>query len=85
MKISYRNLKLQSLWAVSFFLLTVFLFPGLVESAPVYPNRPIEMIVGFGAGGAAGVTARLVAGYVSKKSGRLSRPKGILGIHARGV
>ncbi len=64
------RLKTQFLWMILFSLLAACLFPGLAESAPAYPNRPVEMIVGFGPGGAADVAARLVAGYISKKWGQ---------------
>jgi tripartite-type tricarboxylate transporter receptor subunit TctC len=51
-----------------FLALALTLLPYSVQSA--YPTKPIEMNVGFGPGGAADVTARLVAGYVSKKWGQ---------------
>ncbi len=60
----------KSLWLFSFFVLILAILPCPAQSAPAYPTKPIEMIIGFGPGGAADVTARL------------PRPKRILGIHA---
>ncbi|MCJ7493617.1 MAG: tripartite tricarboxylate transporter substrate binding protein [Deltaproteobacteria bacterium] len=60
----------RSLWLFGIFFLIVNIFPHSGQSAPAYPTKPIEMIIGFGPGGAADVTARLVAGYVSKKWGQ---------------
>jgi tripartite-type tricarboxylate transporter receptor subunit TctC len=48
-------------------LMLAVLFAASAGAASSYPNRPIDMVVGFGPGGAADVAARLVAGYVSKK------------------
>ncbi len=58
----------KALWLFCLLSLTLTLFPLSAQSA--YPTKPIEMIIGFGPGGAADVTARLVAGYVSKKWGQ---------------
>lgn len=58
------------LWLLCFFFLILNIFPHSGQSAPAYPTKPIEMIIGFGPGGAADVTARL------------PRPQRILGIHA---
>jgi tripartite-type tricarboxylate transporter receptor subunit TctC len=58
----------KALWLVCLLSLALTLFPRLAQSA--YPTKPVEMIIGFGPGGAADVTARLVAGYVSKKWGQ---------------
>jgi len=60
----------KSLWLFSVFVLILAILPCPAQSAPAYPTKPIEMIIGFGPGGAADVTARLVAGYVSKKWGQ---------------
>lgn len=60
----------KSLWLFSFFVLILAILPCPAQSAPAYPTKPIEMIIGFGPGGAADVTARLVADYVSKKWGQ---------------
>lgn len=60
----------KSLWLFSFFVLILAILPCPAQSAPAYPTKPIEIIIGFGPGGAADVTARLVAGYVSKKWGQ---------------
>lgn len=54
---------------VSSALFAATLFIGSAASAAGYPNRPVELISGFGAGGATDVTGRLIAGYVSKKWG----------------
>jgi len=37
---------------------------------PVYPTKPVDLVVGFAPGGGADVAARLIAGYVSKKWGQ---------------
>jgi tripartite-type tricarboxylate transporter receptor subunit TctC len=58
----------KALWLFCLLSLTLTFFPHSAQSA--YPTKPIEMIIGFGPGGAADVTARLVAGYVSKKWGQ---------------
>jgi tripartite-type tricarboxylate transporter receptor subunit TctC len=58
----------KALWLSCFLSLALTLFPRSAQSA--YPTKPVEMIIGFGPGGAADVTARLVAGYVSKKWGQ---------------
>jgi tripartite-type tricarboxylate transporter receptor subunit TctC len=58
----------KALWLFCLLSLALTLFPRLAQSA--YPTKPVEMIIGFGPGGAADVTARLVAGYVSKKWGQ---------------
>ena len=58
----------KALWLCCFLSLTLTFFPHSAQSA--YPTKPVEMIIGFGPGGAADVTARLVAGYVSKKWGQ---------------
>jgi tripartite-type tricarboxylate transporter receptor subunit TctC len=51
-----------------FLSLAMSLFSHSAQSA--YPAKPVEMIIGFGPGGAADVAARLVAGYVSPKWGQ---------------
>ena len=61
------RLKTQFLCMILFSLLAAYLFPGLAESAPAYPNRPVEMIVGFGPGGAAERAARLVLDMLAGK------------------
>jgi len=58
----------RALWLFCFLSLALTLFPRPAQSA--YPTKPVEMIIGFGPGGAADVAARLVAGYVSKKWGQ---------------
>jgi tripartite-type tricarboxylate transporter receptor subunit TctC len=40
------------------------------DAQPAYPNRPIEIIVGYSPGGAADVAARLIAAHASKKWGQ---------------
>lgn len=49
-------------------VLSFFIFPTPAQPAG-YPNRPVEMVVAFGPGGAADVAARLTSGYLSKKWG----------------
>ena len=56
-------------WVVSIILGLMTLFGGGAASDAAYPDRPVELISGFGAGGATDVTARLIAGYISKKWG----------------
>jgi len=60
--------KSLGLFGLIILIQAIIIYPGL--SANAYPTKPIEMVVGFGPGGAADVTARLVAGYVSKKWGQ---------------
>lgn len=57
------------LLVVSFSLFAVTFFIGSAASATGYPNRPVEVICGFGAGGGSDLAARLIAGHVSKKWG----------------
>jgi tripartite-type tricarboxylate transporter receptor subunit TctC len=45
----------------------IVVFSASAGAAASYPSRPIDIVVGFGPGGAADVAARLVASYVSKK------------------
>ena len=45
----------------------IVVFSAPARAASSYPSRPIDIVVGFGPGGAADVAARLVATYVSKK------------------
>ncbi len=47
-------------------LMIVIGFSASAGAASSYPNRPIDIVIGFGPGGAADVAARLVSGYVSK-------------------
>jgi len=54
---------------VSLIIGVLTLFTGQGISNAAYPDRPVELISGFGAGGATDVTGRLIAGYVSKKWG----------------
>ncbi len=58
----------KALWMFCFLSLSLTFFPHPAQSA--YPTKPVEIVIGFGPGGAADVAARLVAGYVSKKWGQ---------------
>ena len=49
---------------ICFFMLIVL--ATFLPAEEVYPNRPIEMIVGFGAGGSTDTLARSMAPYLSK-------------------
>jgi tripartite-type tricarboxylate transporter receptor subunit TctC len=68
MKKLSKNRRVRILRVVSVILFVMTLLTGGAASA-AYPDRPVELISGFGAGGATDVTARLIAGYVSKKWG----------------
>ena len=48
--------------------LSVFLSGGV--SAQDYPTRPIRLIVGYGAGGATDLAARIVADHMEKTLGQ---------------
>jgi tripartite-type tricarboxylate transporter receptor subunit TctC len=48
-------------------LLTLIGWAGIVASQPKYPNRAIEIIVPFSAGGGQDLTARITAAYLNKK------------------
>src|SRR5688572_27464416 len=39
-------------------------------AAQTYPNRPIRLLLGYGAGGAADIVARLIAPRLSEKLGQ---------------
>jgi len=41
-----------------------------IATAQTYPTRPVRIIVGFGAGGATDVTARIVAQWLSERMGQ---------------
>lgn len=46
------------------------LVPGQVRAQEKYPNRPVRMILPFGAGGVADITSRLVAEKLGEKLGQ---------------
>jgi tripartite-type tricarboxylate transporter receptor subunit TctC len=46
------------------------LLPGQVRAQDKYPNRPVRMILPFGAGGVADITSRLVAEKLGEKLGQ---------------
>jgi tripartite-type tricarboxylate transporter receptor subunit TctC len=48
-------------------LLVALVCPGDLTYAQNYPDRPIRLIVPFGAGGITGLTARVVAQELSKQ------------------
>ncbi|MBR1177614.1 tripartite tricarboxylate transporter substrate binding protein [Bradyrhizobium sp. KB893862 SZCCT0404] len=59
--------------AAAIFLLGIFLGTGLTAhpaSAETYPSRPIRLLHGFAAGGAADTLSRIVADGLSKKLGQ---------------
>ncbi|MHB0869124.1 MAG: Bug family tripartite tricarboxylate transporter substrate binding protein [Chloroflexota bacterium] len=43
---------------------------GCSAAAPKYPNKPIDLIVPYAPGGGSDLSARLIAGYASKKLGQ---------------
>jgi hypothetical protein len=45
-------------------------FPAVGARAQVYPSRPVPLIVGFAAGGAADVVARLMGQWLSERLGQ---------------
>ena len=55
----------------AFFCLVAFLLPVFLAwpaSAQNYPNRPVKLIVPFGAGGPADVYARVLAQHLSEET-----------------
>ena len=42
--------------------------PAIAQSD--YPNRPVKLVVGFGAGGSTDIVARIVARHLSDKLGQ---------------
>ena len=53
---------------LSLFCLTAF--NGLVNAADPYPNKPIRLILGYGPGGVADITARMIAQKMSDSMGQ---------------
>jgi tripartite-type tricarboxylate transporter receptor subunit TctC len=53
---------------LNLFCLTAF--NGLVNAADPYPNKPIRLILGYGPGGVADITARLIAQKMSDSMGQ---------------
>ncbi len=51
-------------------MLALVVAGAATEAQAQYPNRPIEIVVGFAPGGGADVAARLIAAYASKKLGQ---------------
>ena len=43
--------------------------PSVLRAQGAYPNRPIELYVGFAAGGGTDITARTLASYLEKELG----------------
>ena len=73
-----------------FFLLGIFsffivMFPGLLGAQVDYPTNPIQIVVGYGAGGSADIVARVLAQEAKKYLGQeiviLNKP-GAMGIVA---
>ncbi len=64
-----RNSQYRKIIALALAVPFFSLLPSAANCAPDYPNRPVEMVVAFGPGGAADVAARLVSTYLSKKWG----------------
>ena len=54
----------------SLLLALAALLVGAAPAAAQYPNRQVEIVVGYAPGGGADVAARLIAGYASKKWGQ---------------
>ncbi len=52
--------------SVVYFFMIVVALSACLPAEEVYPNKPIEMIVGFGAGGSTDTLARSMAPYLSK-------------------
>src|SRR5690348_2590910 len=48
----------------------VLALPDTLHAQAAYPNRPVHIIVGFGAGAAADITARVVANGLSETLGQ---------------
>jgi tripartite-type tricarboxylate transporter receptor subunit TctC len=53
----------------SLLLATAIVWAG-TSSAQTYPNRPIRLLLGYGAGGAADIVARVIAPRLSEKLGQ---------------
>ena len=46
------------------------LLPSIAAAQSDYPNRPIRLVVGFGAGGSTDIVARIVARHLTEKLGQ---------------
>ncbi len=56
--------------AVGFLAAAPFAAPAIVRAQAKYPSGPVKMVLPFGAGGVADITARLVAEKLSDKMGQ---------------
>src|SRR6202020_88038 len=59
----------RSLWVVAAAALAFCQIAALAQDA-AYPNRPIKMLVGFGAGGGTDIAARIMAQKMSEIAGQ---------------
>ncbi len=67
---------------IMFSLATILSLFGIIGASPAqaaYPERPITMIVPFGAGGATDVVARFIAAHMEKRLGKTIVVKNVVG------